>query len=69
MPSEKAGATDGGAAAERNALDRGDRKYRVTAKDGVHIDGHEGSIKKGETITLSSDGARALLLEGSIEEA
>lgn len=68
MTSDNARASDGGAAGERNALIPGPRKYRVTAKDGVHVDGHEGPIEHGKTVTLSFDGARALLLEGSIEE-
>lgn len=69
MTSDSARASDGGAQSTRNVLIPGERKYRVIAKDGIHVDGHEGPIENDKTVSLSFDGARALLLEGSIEEA
>lgn len=67
MTADNAGARDGGTQIAKNA-DTATREYRVTAKDGVHLDGVEGSVKKGTKVTLTADGARGLLLEGSIEE-
>lgn len=42
-------------------------RYRVTAKDGIHLDGVEGVINKNEEVDLNSNAARALLNDGSIE--
>lgn len=72
MTSDNARASDGGAAADRNPLIPGERKYKVLAEGGIsysHPDEPDGTAETGKTVTLSWDGARALLAEGSIEEA
>lgn len=70
MTSDSARASDGGATAtrSRSRLIPGPRDYKVVAKDGITVDPH-GVVEKGKTVKLEWDGARALLLEGSIEEA
>ena len=69
MTSDNVKGEDGGATASVNVADLFAGKYRVTAEKGVRVGGHEGTIKKGDTVELNGDAARALMNEGSVERA
>lgn len=71
MGSEKVQGRDDPPVAAVNAVDLLAGEYKVTADGGVSVsaDGKAYFAKKGETIDLNGDAARALMNEGSIKRA
>lgn len=69
MASEKVRGEDSPPVATVNVTEMLAGKYKVTAKAGIRVGGHKGTIEKGETVELNGDAARALLNEGSVERA
>lgn len=69
MPSEKVKGEDEAPQVAVNVTDMLAGTYKVTAEKGVRVGGVQGTIKKGDTVELNGDAARALMNEGSVERA